>query len=127
MGSTTFKSIKNPLLDRLNVVLTSKFGDSFTSSDDVVTAPSLPAAFSYLEANHWQYAYVIGGQSVYEQALYYADYMHITELYESYDGDTFFPDFDATQWKREYYRSIVQKDEAGDRHMAFTRYKKRNF
>lgn len=127
MGDATFKSIGQPLHDRLNVVLTSRYGSSFTSHDNVLTAPSLLAALRHLKAEKWQHVYVIGGQSVYEQALPYADFMHITELYESYDGDRFFPEFDATQWRREHYQFIVQEDEFGTRNMAFTRYRRRNF
>jgi dihydrofolate reductase len=44
--------------------------------------------------------FVIGGQSVYEQAVPYADRMYITEVYAEFDGDAFFPEFDATEWDR---------------------------
>ena len=127
MGNATYESIGQPLKDRLNVVITSRYGTSCTSHDNVLTVPSLLKALNHLAAEKWQHAYVIGGQSVYEQALPYANFMHLTELYEEYDGDRFFPEFDATQWQLVYREHQSQEDAGAVRHMAFTRYMRKNF
>lgn len=128
MGDATYKSIGQPLRDRLNVIITYRYGSSFTSHDNVLTAPSLVKAFKHLGAEKWQHVYVIGGQSIYEQALPYANFLHITELYEEYEGDRFFPEFDATEWTCVYREDMLQHDAANKtRDMAFTRYMRRNF
>jgi dihydrofolate reductase len=42
--------------------------------------------------------FVIGGASVYEQFLDRADAMILSELHESFEGDTRFPDWDEQDW-----------------------------
>ena len=43
--------------------------------------------------------FVIGGGDIFEQVLPYADRMYITEIDESFEGDTYFPDFPEAEWE----------------------------
>jgi dihydrofolate reductase len=44
-------------------------------------------------------AFVIGGAVLYAAAMPRVDVMHLTELDEAVEGDTFFPTFDRSQWQ----------------------------
>ena len=52
--------------------------------------------------------FVIGGQSIYEQAIDVADTMYLTELNAvEYCADTYFPPFDKSEWNIEHLESGV--------------------
>lgn len=94
MGRLTFESFpKGPLPNRRNVVL---------SRNDISIAGA--EVFSSLESAIASCAedediYVIGGASVYEQALPYADRLCLTEVDDvPLCADAFFPQFDLSYW-----------------------------
>ena len=101
MGSTTFKSIGKPLSGRHNIVICrnprEKFSEYISNKKHNITfVTSFVKALQYADTQEVTEVCVIGGQSVYEQAMPYADILYLTELYKDYPGDTFFPDFDST-------------------------------
>ncbi len=103
MGRKTFQSFpKGALPNRRNVVLTrSKM--AFPGAE---VFPSLEDALASCSEN--EEVYVIGGASVYEQALPLADRLCLTEVEDTpKEADAFFPEFDKTQWE-------VSFDEAHD-------------
>jgi dihydrofolate reductase len=93
MGRRTFESIGKPLPGRLNVVV---------SRNPEFRAPGCTVVASLDEA--WQAAAgapevaVIGGTSLFEEALPTADRIHLTEVLADVPGDTWFPDFDRGEW-----------------------------
>jgi len=99
MGRRTYESIVDrldgPLPDRTNVVLSRGDPDL---PDGVVHAASTKAALDAAAATGTDTAYVIGGETVYEQFLPAADRLVLTEIDEAYEGDTYFPDFDSDAW-----------------------------
>lgn len=107
MGRHTFEAIGGPLPDRRNVVLTSQ-PESLPDSLNAVS--SLAAATAAARRHGEDTAYVVGGSSVYSQFLPMADELVLTELDDSYDGDTTFPTVDWDRWR------AVERD----RHDAFT-------
>ncbi|MFC6785856.1 dihydrofolate reductase [Halobaculum halobium] len=104
MGRRTYESIASdiggPLPDRTNIVL-SRSGPDLP--DDVIVAESvdeaLAAARADAVARGVATVYVAGGGAVYEQFLPLADELTLTEVHDSYDGDTTFPEFDADHWR----------------------------
>ena len=100
MGRVTFESIVDmvggPLDGRTNIVLSSTM-DSL-DFDDVIVAPSVDSAKEHA-ATVSETVYVIGGASVYEQFLPYASNLIITEVPESPEGDTYFPNWKSNDWK----------------------------
>lgn len=99
MGRHTFESLpKGALPNRRNVVL-SRSQTSFPGCD---TYTSLEEALQH--CNPEEDIYIIGGASVYEQALPLADRLYLTEIDDTPAGaDAFFPPYD--DW------SIVSKEE----------------
>lgn len=94
MGRKTFESIGKPLPERTNIVLTKDAG--FHAPGCVVvhsTAAALKAAQGTEEVM------VIGGSSVYEVFLPLADRMCLTWIDHDFEGDTYFPRFDPSEWR----------------------------
>jgi dihydrofolate reductase len=94
MGRRTYQSIGKPLPGRENIVVT---------HDRAFQAPGCHVVASLDEA--WKAAgdaaevSVIGGTSLFEETLPIADRIHLTEVLADVPGDTFFPEFDRSQWQ----------------------------
>lgn len=99
MGRKTYQSFPEnvrPLPNRTNIVLTRS---NFEPEDDSVKiANSLEKAYRQAEKLD-EKAFIIGGASVYRQAIKDADKMILTEVHKEVDGDTFFPEWDKNQWE----------------------------
>ena len=95
MGRKTFDSLKKPLKDRINIVITSK--DIVTNSEEKIYAvKSVEEAISLAKSLTMNDIFIIGGASIYKYALehdlvdkIYIDYL--SEIVE--DADAFFPLF----------------------------------
>ena len=94
MGRNTFLSLpKGALPNRRNIVL-SRSTKAFEGCD---VYPSLEEALAHCSKD--EDIYIIGGASVYEQALPLADRLCLTEIDDTpKDADTFFPPY-ADEWK----------------------------
>lgn len=94
MGRKTFESIGRPLPGRINIVLST--GKSYKGSGiDVVR--SIDEALE-LASGHTE-VMVIGGASVYEQCLPYADKLYLTLVNGAFKGDTRFPERSSGDWE----------------------------
>jgi dihydrofolate reductase len=96
MGRKTFASIGRALPGRSNIVLTHQGG---TPPEGVVYAASLDAAIVLAAAQGEGEAMVIGGGTVYAEAIDRADRLYITHVDAAPEGDTYFPPIDPTLWK----------------------------
>jgi dihydrofolate reductase len=115
MGRNTYLSLpKGALPNRRNVVLSKTIGEL----PGCEVYPTLEAALKSCQAN--EDIYIIGGASVYQQALEYADRLCLTEIDDTpTDADTFFPDY--SKW-REERREEHPKDERHAFNYAFVDY-----
>lgn len=97
MGRRTFESLpKGALPNRRNIVL-SRNG----KPEDFPGAELFPTLESALQAcKSDEEIYIIGGASVYEQALPIADRLCLTYVHDTpAQADTFFPSIDINAWK----------------------------
>ena len=94
MGRRTFESIGRPLPDRLNIVLTR---DPGFRAEGCRVARSLTEALAL--AGDAPEVMVIGGAQVFAALFPTADRLYITEIDADFDGDTYFPEFDRTEWR----------------------------
>ncbi|HMA49709.1 MAG TPA: dihydrofolate reductase [Magnetospirillaceae bacterium] len=115
MGRKTFQSIGRPLPNRTNIVVSRDRG---FSADGVLVAHNLDEALG--KAGDGE-AVVIGGSSLFEEALKRADRFYLTEIHRAYDGDVHFPAWDRNAW-REASRRLV----AGDPDISFVTYERRH-
>jgi len=95
MGRRTFESLPDafrPLPGRRNLVLSSDPGyrpegaEAFSSLDDALDA---------CEGD----CFVIGGEVTYRHALQRCERLYATEVDVELDGDAYFPEIDASQWR----------------------------
>lgn len=90
MGRKTFESIGKPLPGRRNVIVT-KQKDYNVDGCEVI--------HSIDEIQKWnEDCFVIGGASIFEQAMPIADRLFITYIDEEFEGDTLFPPIDISNW-----------------------------
>jgi len=99
MGRRTFEGIVadlgEPLPGRTNVVLTSQ---RRAFPEGAVGVGSITAAIDAARETGSDVAYVVGGATVYEQFRERADRLVLTEVHETYDGDTYFPEIEWDRW-----------------------------
>lgn len=98
MGQTTFESILGylgkPLPGRQTVVLTSK--TDYTAPEGVRILHSLDEVFQKLKDED---VFICGGASIYRQTIDRVDILYITQIHQSPDGDTFFPEINKQIWQ----------------------------
>ncbi|MCH5585689.1 dihydrofolate reductase [Shimazuella sp. AN120528] len=95
MGRSTYESIGKALPDRRNIVLTRS--TSFQASG-VEVVQQMENIFTLGDIM------IIGGASIYKQFLPYTDQLYITEIHHSFQGDTYFP-----EWNEEDYQLISKE------------------
>lgn len=97
MGRKTYESILSrlgkPLPDRVNVVITRK--EKYDVPAGVETCKSLAEA-----VENFPDGWVIGGASIYAQAMSVASELYITHVDKEVKGDAYFPDIKQTEWKK---------------------------
>lgn len=101
MGRRTFESIGHPLPYRTNIVVTR---DPDWTADGVFVAHGLPEAIA-LARDFEGDVMVIGGGHIYAEAMPLADVQVLTEVHQSPDGDTRYPDFDRAEWQEAWRES----------------------
>lgn len=116
MGRKNYDSIPEkyrPLPNRLNVVLTRN--NEFNAPDCLVFH-SLEDCMSYFKDENERTLFIIGGGEIYRMAIEsnIVNEMYITHVHHSYDAETFFPEFDAAQWKS----SLLFQQEIDEKHEA---------
>ncbi|MCK5726140.1 MAG: type 3 dihydrofolate reductase [Thiotrichaceae bacterium] len=107
MGHTTYLSIGKPLPKRRNIVL-SQQKNLVIEGCDVVTSPEDALALCAGVPE----VMVIGGAVVYKLFLPIADRLYLTQVKAKIAGDTFFPDYQSSEW------NIIFEEhhQADDRH-----------
>jgi len=99
MGRKTFESIGGgkPLPNRTTVIITRN--PHFVAPEGVYIAHSLAEAYS--QFGNEQEIFICGGAQIYKDALETAHHMYITRIHATFEGDTFFPEFQNSHWKLE--------------------------
>ncbi len=95
LGRTTHEGIGKPLPNRTTIVLTR---DPEWQADGVLVAPTLLDALDLADTMTGD-VMIGGGAAVYEAALPYADVQIISEVQQSPEGDTSYPEFSRSRWR----------------------------
>jgi len=96
MGRKTYQSIGKPLPGRTMIVLTR---NPEFQAEGCLIAHSLQGGLSLAEDRGEEKVFVIGGSSVFKEALPLADELHLSLVHASVKTDTYFPPFDESQWQ----------------------------
>ena len=96
MGRKTFESLPGLLVDRKHIVITRSLIE-FPKEVEV-----FHDIFSFLDkyADSDEEIFDIGGASIYEALLDYADNLYLTEINDSKEADVYFPYFDKKNYDR---------------------------
>lgn len=124
MGKNTYLSLPKkfrPLPNRLNIVISSQ--SPLEKHEQLRWYTSLSEALNDLKKTN-QEVYIIGGGSIYKQALPIADTIYATEVKLTIDGDTFFPEIDSHKWTRTVLHTY-SKDHKNEHDFEIVRYEKK--
>ena len=95
MGRTTFDSLGGALPSRHNLVV---------SRQQHLTLPNAEICHNIDQAitltQQEEEVMIIGGASIYQQTINRVDRMYLTFIDLTVTGDTFFPEWNETQWRR---------------------------
>ena len=94
MGRRTWESFPKPLLNREHVVVSSQ---QLVVPEGVHVVRSLTEALALPEHGETP-VFVIGGNAMYREALPLADDLYLTEIEADVAGDTYFPEWDRSQF-----------------------------
>ncbi|MDN4607650.1 dihydrofolate reductase [Sporosarcina highlanderae] len=95
MGRKTYESIGRLLPGRLNIIITRNEGYSVEGAEVVHDLhEAIQRGKEYSEE-----VVIIGGAEIFKLSMPIADRLYITVIRNSYEGDTFFPEYDDGSWK----------------------------
>ncbi|MCF0159818.1 MAG: dihydrofolate reductase [Bacteroidaceae bacterium] len=120
MGRKTFESFpKGALPNRRNVVLTRNENLQLPGAECFT---SLEAALASCQPD--EHIYIIGGDSVYQQAMPLADELCLTRVEDTpAQADAFFPEVKATEWEEVSIEEHAA-DEKHQQNYSFVNYKR---
>lgn len=109
MGRNTHESIGRPLPGRQNIVISSQQNYKAEGCDVVHSIDDALALCQDAEQ-----VMVMGGASLYQQILPLADFLYLTRVHASLDGDTWFP-----EWSEQDWQLISSEDHQADENNEF--------
>lgn len=118
MGRKTFQSIGRPLPNRTNLILTR---DQSFRSEGCQVVHNIEEVIQIAKK---EALFVIGGAEIYKQFLPYAKKIYITQIIESFHGDTFFPEL-TDEWQL-IATERNEKDQKNDYRYEFQVYQKKS-
>ncbi len=115
MGRKTFEATKKPLPGRTSIVITR---NEDYKAEGCIVVRNIEDAFRLGEENKQEEVFILGGGEIYKQAIELADKIYLTEIHDSFEGDTYFPEIDYSRWK-EIKREELEPDEKNPHPYAF--------
>lgn len=117
MGRKTYESLKNPLPNRTNIIITR---DRNYKVEGWIVVNSLEEALK-VAAKTDENPFILGGAEIYRQAMPFVDKLDITFVHHQFEADVFFPEIDKTIWK-ETSREDFKADEKNNYDYSFVTY-----
>ena len=96
MGRNTYESLKKDLPGRVNIVLTQK---KDWHPHHVMVAHSIDEAIDKAKESDAKEIFIIGGGEVFKDTISLADRIYLTRVHTKVEGDTSYPEIDASRWK----------------------------
>lgn len=95
MGRKTYESIGKPLPKRINIVVS----NSLKETDGITIINSFEEVLEkYL--NSEEEVFIIGGESLYNYFINYAQNIYLTKVYSNAVADKYFPSFDENNYNQ---------------------------
>ncbi len=105
MGRKTFEATKKPLPGRTSIVVTR---NKDYKAEGCIIVNNIQDAFDLGKENQQEEVFILGGGEIYKMSMDMADKIYLTEIKETFEGDTYFPEIDYGKWKetkREQYKA----------------------
>jgi dihydrofolate reductase len=97
MGDKTYDSLpKRPLPGRENIVCT-LIPDY--KAEGATLFHDFNKAIEYVKEKNEGKAFIIGGATIYKLGMQVADIFELTRIYHDYEGDTYYPEIDFSEWE----------------------------
>lgn len=120
MGRKTFESLPKVLPNRQNIVVTSRT-ENLPSA--VYGVKNIQDAFNLAKTFSEDF-FIIGGGEIYSQTLPFTDVLEITLVHIFIEGDTFFPEFDTSNFNL-ISNETFSKDEKNEFDYTFLTYRRK--
>ncbi len=99
-GRKNYESIPEkfrPLPNRTNIVISRQ---KDYNAPGAIVVSSIEDAITKAKETDDSEIFIIGGAEIYRQSIHLADKLYITQIHNKFDGDAFFPEIDASKWKK---------------------------
>ncbi|WP_338447932.1 dihydrofolate reductase [Niallia oryzisoli] len=120
MGRNTFESIGKPLPGRENIIVTR---NKEYKQEGCTIIHSVKELLD-LSSRKDEEVFVIGGSELFQATFSVADRLYITKIEEEFAGDTYFPEFNESNWVL-VSQEKGEKDEKNPYDYFFTIYERK--
>ncbi len=113
MGRKTFESIGKPLVKRTNIIISKQ--NKYQPEGAIVVnslEEAIKRAKSIAKSTKQKEIMIIGGATIYEQAMSIADRLYISHVDLTPRGDSFFPKIEKAKWP--FQKEIAIRKSAKD-------------
>ena len=110
MGRKNYESIPEkwrPLPNRENIIVTRQKREN---SDHVHYVNSIREGIQIARDRGEEELFIIGGGEIYRQTMDLADKIYLTRIHHTFEGDTFFPEIDASRFDLESKKHLSSDD-----------------
>jgi len=104
MGRKTFESLPGVLPGRKHIIYTQN-KEYHVNDENVEIINNLDELLEYARSD-LEY-FVIGGAQIFELLFPYTSRIYLTKINAGFEGDTFFPEYDESDWEVTYRREGV--------------------
>ncbi len=124
MGRKTYESIGRPLPGRTNIIMTQQKSYQVAGA---ITVNSIDDALKVCQKGVGgnSEVFLIGGAALYRKTLGLCHRIYVTEIYQDFDGDTFFPEFDMEEWQEISREKHFLEDDKLEYHFVILDHKTR--
>lgn len=106
MGRKNFQSLGKALKNRRNIVLTRNENLKFEGCE---MAHSIEEVFE--QCRDEEEIFIFGGEGIYRLFLPYVEKMYLTKVHHEFEGDTFFPEIDYSNWEEVSVKKGVRDEQ----------------
>jgi dihydrofolate reductase len=103
MGRKTFDSIRVPLPDRENIVVSR----TAPKIPNVKVVQSLKEALAPFESTNVE-VFILGGGEIFKEALPFVDKIYLTLVEQNFEGDTYFPEINWGHFEKTFEETHTQ-------------------
>lgn len=110
MGRHTYESLRKSLPGRINIVVTRNLD---WNPGDVFVTNNIDEAIEKAKESDAKEIFIIGGGEIFKETMNKIARIYLTRVHAVVDGDTFYPEMKAGEWKKTDARSFPSDEKHG--------------